>query len=96
MKRVGSLNWGVHVRDTVTGLKGIIDTRAEWLNGCLRYSVQPKMKKADKETPKSYWVDEAQLEQIGEGVRRADKPEQVARTGGPTFENTSQRDKPTR
>lgn len=33
---------GDEVKDSVTGLKGIIVVISVWLNGCIRYSVQPQ------------------------------------------------------
>lgn len=78
---------GTQVRDIVTSLKGIIDARAEWLNGCLRYSMQPPAKKGAREAPKSFWIDEGQLEEIGPGVAL-----QQERTGGPRVPNDSRQE----
>mgnify|MGYP006921309114 CR=1 FL=1 len=74
---------GIEVIDRVTGVSGIITARCEYVNGCIRYSVSPK---ADKKTPTiipdAWWIDEAQLEKIGDGLNK--KPIAKKRTGGPT------------
>jgi hypothetical protein len=72
---------GAEVKDQVTGLVGVINCRAEWLNGCHRYSIQPKI--SDKEPnklPDSYWVDGEQLELVKQKKVVVDK----TKTGGPT------------
>lgn len=51
---------GSKVQDNVTGLKGIATSRVEYLNGCVRYAVQSKIKK-DGEMPDSIYIDEEQL-----------------------------------
>lgn len=33
---------GTKVKDKVTGLRGVVVARTEWLFGCLRYTVQPQ------------------------------------------------------
>lgn len=73
---------GIEVKDTVSGFIGIIDRCALWLNGCRRYSVQPKVKKGTTEKPESIWIDEESLEKISDGVNKKITP---TRTGGPSF-----------
>lgn len=68
---------GSKVRDTVTGLVGIITGRVEWLNGCKRYAVQPPVDK-DGKVPKVEWVDVQQAEVVEAAKRAAAKP-----SGGP-------------
>lgn len=75
---------GIEVRDRVSGVTGIINARCEWLNGCIRYSIQPKIDKKDpNKMPEGWWIDGAQLEVIGDGLN--DKPVKVQRTGGPSL-----------
>ena len=71
---------GEEVIDVVSGFAGIIDCCSLWLNGCRRYSVQPKMKKGETVKPESIWVDEESLEIISKGVSEKVIP---SRTGGP-------------
>lgn len=73
---------GVEVQDTISGFKGIVDCCALWLNGCRRYSVQPKIKKGDVKKPDSIWIDEETLIQISDGVNKKVIP---SKTGGPSF-----------
>jgi hypothetical protein len=59
---------GVRVRDTVSGMEGIINARAQSLNGCIRYTVQPPVEKDKTTMPDSFWVDEQQIEVLDNGV----------------------------
>ncbi len=70
---------GQKVKDKVTGLTGIIDSIAQCMNGCIRYSVQPKINKEQK-VPSSYWIDEQQLELVDK--KPVVKTKQT-KTGGP-------------
>jgi len=73
---------GNEVRDIVSGFTGIIDCSSLWLNGCRRYSIQPKMKEGDSNKPESLWMDEETLELISDGVVKSITP---TKTGGPSF-----------
>lgn len=79
---------GEEVKDIVSGFTGIIDCVSLWLNGCRRYSVQPKMKKGGTEKPDALWIDEESLEKISDGVNKVVKP---TKTGGPSFKSGSAR-----
>lgn len=81
---------GIKARDRVTGVEGILDSRSEWLNGCLRYSLQPQAKEASPDKiPESYWLDEGQLEKVDDGLNT--KPVKKTRTGGPSSSSRSAR-----
>lgn len=54
------------VSDTITGLEGVVIARCEYLNGCVQFEVQPKGINKDGEPFKPQWIDEGQLEIIGE------------------------------
>jgi hypothetical protein len=71
------------VKDKVSGISGIAVSRTEFLNGCVRYSLQPKPAKKDGSMPAELWFDEKQLEVVGKGVAI-----QMKRTGGPTNTKT--------
>tara|TARA_R110000796_G_scaffold131898_2_gene247330 strand:- start:1294 stop:1563 length:270 start_codon:yes stop_codon:yes gene_type:complete len=77
---------GVEVVDTVSGFTGIVDCASLWLNGCRRYSVQPRVKKGEADKPDSIWMDEEQLKLVSEGVSESIKP---SKTGGPSFSSQS-------
>lgn len=71
---------GNKVKDKVSGLEGIAIARHEFLNGCIRYTVQQKVEK-DGKLPDEKWFDENQLEVCSVGVTNKIKPRT---TGGPT------------
>ncbi len=58
---------GSKVKDKVTGFVGIVTSRTEYLNGCVRCSVTPKVKK-DNKIIEAEWVDEMQLEVVFGGL----------------------------
>lgn len=71
---------GQRVRDSVSGFEGIVVCRAEWLNGCVRFSVQPRVDK-DGKLPEMQWIDEGQCEAMAEPP--AENPVAQPRKGGP-------------
>ena len=79
---------GEEVEDMVSGFTGIIDCVSLWLNGCRRYSVQPKMKKGEVTRPESIWLDEESLKRVSDGVSKEIEPSE---TGGPSFPSSSAR-----
>ena len=70
---------GDKVKDVITGLTGIVVSRTEWLNRCVRIQVQPQHHK-DGRPADTVPFDEEQLELVKKAaVKIAAKPEQ---TGG--------------
>jgi len=78
------INLGDKVRDKVSGLIGTVTSRIEYLNGCIQYGIQPKVKKDATEII-TWNIDENQLEKIGKTVK-VKKPKT---NGGPTRKVTS-------
>ena len=72
---------GKKAKDVVTGFKGIIISRSQYLTGCNRYGLQPKVNKEGK-LSECLWFDENQIELIGKGVTINQTVEQKAK-GGP-------------
>lgn len=70
---------GMKVRDRISGIEGIATARTEFINGCVRISVQPKVDKKTNTLPAEVWFDDKQLEITGKGVKIQSK-----QTGGPT------------
>jgi hypothetical protein len=70
---------GSKVKDKVTGYTGIATARHEFLNGCVRYSVQGPMEK-DGKLPDEKWFDIGQIDIVGPGVA---KKMVAKKTGGP-------------
>lgn len=75
------------VRDTITGYTGIVIARTEWLNGCVRATIQAQELK-DGKPIESQTFDVQQLE-IVEQHPAAAEPK---RTGGPFPEPSRQAD----
>lgn len=73
---------GKEAQDKITGFKGIITGRAEYLTGCNQYILTPKVKKGSASPAEGAWFDEGSLEIIGKGISA--KEVQTADTlGGP-------------
>ena len=70
---------GQKVKDIVSGFKGIAICRMEYLNGCVRYTVQQKQTKAGAEIT-CMDIDTEQLEVVDSGILKKKK---VTKTGGP-------------
>jgi hypothetical protein len=58
---------GIEVKTKVSKLMGIVTSRSQCLYGCNRYFVQPPVDK-DMKQPDGWWVDEDDIEVVGEGV----------------------------
>jgi hypothetical protein len=65
--------------DRITGFEGIAVSRIEYLNGCIRYGVQPVGVDKDGKMFSQEWVDSQQIVILG-GPDIEAKPEP---TGGP-------------
>jgi len=73
------INLGDKVKDSVSGIIGIVTQRTEYLNGCIQYGVQPKVTSKNPDEIKTWIIDEEQLTKIG-GLKKVKK----SRNGGPT------------
>lgn len=65
-------------KDRVTGFKGVVIGRTEWLNGCARLGLQSQSLK-DGSPIDAVWFDENQLELVKRSVVKPVQKE----TGGP-------------
>jgi hypothetical protein len=72
---------GDQVKDRVTGFKGVIMARTQWMNLCIRYSVQARDLQDGKPVP-DQWFDENDIELVRGSKNLA--PEVARATGGPT------------
>lgn len=73
---------GQEVKDRITGFHGIAVVTMEFLNGCRRIEVQPKVNK-DGIMPEEKTFDEPDLEVIGRGILSEEKlPEKPERNYG--------------
>jgi len=75
---------GQKVRNKITGFVGIATARTEWINGCIRFTVEAEYKKGEKESPTDV-CDEKLLEVVSAGISKDVEKylEPVARQGGP-------------
>ncbi len=71
------VNLSDQVKDKITGFKGTVVGKVEYINGCVKYSVQPKIDK-DGKMPDSIWIDEQELEITKKAAKKKTKPK-----GGP-------------
>ena len=46
---------GEEVKDVVTGFKGVIIVRSQWLNGCVQYGIKPRVKRDGKLSETEYF-----------------------------------------
>lgn len=70
---------GQEVIDTISGFTGIAVGRTEWLNGCVRIMIQPKVDKEGKMMDNAEF-DEPQIAIVD----KAPLPRGASDTGGPT------------
>lgn len=72
-----NIELGQEAEDVVTGYKGVVVARCEFIDGCVQYCLLPKSVKG--KYPDNQYIDEARLEVI------ETKPKSVesSRTGGP-------------
>ena len=74
---------GVKVKDIVSGFQGIVTSRTEYLNGCIRYGVEAQELKKDGDAHE-LWFDEAVLERKSAGItRRMKNRADIEPPGGP-------------
>lgn len=84
---------GARVKDIVTGFTGVVVARSEFLNGCIRYAIQPA-KLSEGKPIESEHFDEAQLAPApGKPVKVTRQPIHQ-RTGGPREPVRQRRDIP--
>lgn len=74
-----NINLGDEVKDSVTGFIGVAVARTLWINGCTRWTVQPKGTNKDGKTFDSESFDQQQLVL----VKASKVKEGSHKTGGP-------------
>jgi hypothetical protein len=90
------INLGDLAKDTVTGFEGICVARTEWLNGCVRVSLQPQKVGKDNKPAEIQAFDQEQLVVVKAGKVPSFESTMVerprARTGGPMPDPVRRRD----
>ena len=74
-----TIQCGDKVKDTVTGLKGIVTGVAVYLNGCVQALIEPPVREG--QDYREIWIDEDRLQVILKPKAR--KKEVVRKKGGP-------------
>ena len=76
---------GSKVKDTVSGMTGIVVSRVTYLTGCVQYGVKPPMLEDGKNRSTEY-IDEIQLKVVSVGVSKSIVPRVSAAKppGGPS------------
>lgn len=73
------INLGDKARDLVTGFEGICVARTQWLNGCIRCTIQPQGLDTGGKVMDTQTIDEPQLHLLQIAVVPVGNPD----TGGP-------------
>lgn len=90
------------VQDRITGLKGIVIVRSEWLNSCWRVSIVPETLKDDGTSHEMSTFDEPQLKLLEEGYYFKKHPDLEKSdvldrdNGGPSIHPQGRKDQITR
>lgn len=66
-KKIAQIKLGNKVKDSVSGLTGIVTSRIEYITGCVQFGVAQKVK-ADGTLPDTVYIDESRLEVVDKGV----------------------------
>lgn len=72
---------GDKAKDLVSGFVGIVDSRIECLNGCIRYSLAEIKIKGQKNEFRSVEIDSQVVEKIDDGLNKVKKIKKT-KTGG--------------
>jgi hypothetical protein len=82
-----AIQLGIKVKDRITGFMGIAIGRTVWLSGCVRVGVQNQKLNKDGQVLEAVWIDEQQLEVVGQKKFSERKP-----SGGPMSDPTRRAD----
>jgi hypothetical protein len=79
---------GQEVKEKISGFKGVIVGRCDYITGCRQYDVKPTGLGKDKQPQKGQWLDEARLVATGRVIDITKHNPTVKRepTGGPALE----------
>ena len=79
------INLGDKVKDLITGFVGIVETKIECLNGCIRYGIVEAEKKGVKNEFRTLEVDSQQVKKINDGINKIKKIKQNTAGGRMIF-----------
>lgn len=72
---------GQKAKDKITGFKGILTSRHQYITGCDQYTISPDTMDKENKLQDDYSFDEGRIEIIGKGIEISDV--QAATPGGP-------------
>lgn len=85
------------VKDTITGLTGIAIARTEWLNGCVRITIQPQeLKDGHPVDPATIDVQQCEVVEEGTFFKGKDAPAAEGKPPGGPFPEPARAKDPTR
>lgn len=70
------------MRDRITGFRGTVIGRTEWLTGCATVALQPRVDK-DGKVPDPEWFDENRLETVELAAAAGQMALPMTEAGGP-------------
>lgn len=73
---------GLLMKDKITGFKGIAIARIDYLYGCTNFSLKNTSISKDGKVESAVTFDYLQLEIVGNGVYKKEKPKKDNETGG--------------
>lgn len=73
-------NLGAHTEDVITGFKGVVVGRTQYLTGCVQYGLQKKGLTKDGKVAGWQWFDESRLKLSSSETLKID---QETEPGGP-------------
>ena len=73
-----NIKLGDKVKDTLTGFTGIVETKVECLNGCIRYGLVESEVNGKKNEMRTLEVDSQQVKKVDDGIN---KTEEIKKTG---------------
>lgn len=70
MSSNSEIKLGVLAKDIITGFKGIVTSKIEFITKCTQYCLSPEIdsERDSKKLPEGHFFDESRLEVIGAGV----------------------------
>jgi len=74
-----TIELGAEVKSDIHGFKGIVVSRADNINGCNRYYIQPETEKKTGKFQEGCWLDESELVVVKKATLRKKNPDR----GGP-------------
>ena len=80
-KQTQELKLGTKLKDKVSGWEGIAIAKIEFLNGCIQFSLKPKLDK-DGKMLDAQTFDSEQLEIVDKGIYEKSKKKAKEPTGG--------------